>query len=204
MARCSRASADGRLSPRTTLASSSISRNCAGVRLPLSKPVEVIARRSGSREITALKFPLVPRTQPRAWKPFPISAKQAAASAKRVPFGLNRVFALGLFLRLTPLLVFFIATINILRRRADGWNSHSPRATLGRSAPVILCARSEFDENGHVQPVLGLAKIREPGICWRTVARRESAEANHSSCRASIAARRCHASAAGEIGHIRR
>src|SRR5467141_5094485 len=107
MARWRRASADGRPSPRTTLAASSISRNCTGVRLLLSRPVEVIASRSGSRAITALKLPLVPSTQPRAWNPFPISAKQAAASAKRVPFGLDRVFALGLFLRLTPLLVFF-------------------------------------------------------------------------------------------------
>jgi hypothetical protein len=50
----------------------------------------------------------VPRTQPRAWKPFPISARQAAASAKRLLFGLDRAFALGLFLRFTPLLVLFI------------------------------------------------------------------------------------------------
>jgi hypothetical protein len=34
--------------------------------VPLSSPVEVIASRIGSREIAALKFPLVPSTQPRA------------------------------------------------------------------------------------------------------------------------------------------
>src|SRR5467141_2202322 len=70
---------------------------------------------------------------------------------------------------------------------------------LGFSTP-----RLEFDENGHVQPVLGVAKIREPGICWRTVAGRESAEANRRSSRASIAARWRYATGAGEIGHIGR
>src|SRR6266852_6769129 len=132
MATWSNASADGRPLPRTTLAVSSISRNCAGVSLYLSNPVEVMARRSGSREITALKFPLVPKTQPRAWKPLPISAKQAAASAKPVPLGLFRGCALGLFRRLRFLLVLFIATpsqnyamalqspvLNILRFTAD-------------------------------------------------------------------------------------
>ena len=33
---------------------------------PLSRPVEVIASRIGAREITALKFPLVPNTHPRS------------------------------------------------------------------------------------------------------------------------------------------
>src|SRR6266851_4024975 len=65
IARCSRASADGRPLPRTTCAPSSISKNCAGVRLPLSSPVEVMAKLSGSCEVTALKFPLVPNTHPR-------------------------------------------------------------------------------------------------------------------------------------------
>src|SRR5439155_1759621 len=60
IARCSRASAEGRPSPRTTFAVSSISRNCLADKAPLSNPVEVIARRSGFREITPLKFPLVP------------------------------------------------------------------------------------------------------------------------------------------------
>src|SRR5256885_10716053 len=137
MARWSRASADGRPSPRTTLAASSISRNCADVRLPLSKPVEVMASRSGSREITALKFPLVPKTHPRVWKPFPISARQAAASAKQVQFGIAGTFALGLFLRLTPLLVFFIATINILRRRPDGWTKKFLESSGHRFAVVV-------------------------------------------------------------------
>src|SRR5216683_1640733 len=93
---------------RAAFAAPSISRNCSGARLPLSKPVEVIARRSGSREITALKFPLVPKTHPRAWKPLTISDRRAATSAKRVPLGLFRGFAFRLFLRLTLLLVFFI------------------------------------------------------------------------------------------------
>src|SRR6202165_5915577 len=140
MARCSRASAEGRPSPRTTLAASPISRNCAGVRLPLSKPVEVIARRSGSRESTALKFPLVPKTQPRAWSPFPISVRQTAASAKRVPFGLDGAFVLGLFLRLTPLLVFLIATITFYDVDPMDGTVSNTRETRGLNAAVTLCA----------------------------------------------------------------
>src|SRR6266852_876441 len=84
-AMCSSDSAEGRPSPRTTLPASSISRNCPAVRLPLSNPVDVIARRSGLREITALKFPLVPSTHPREWNSFPISVRFAASLAKPGP-----------------------------------------------------------------------------------------------------------------------
>src|SRR5207302_11337528 len=120
IARCSRASAEGRPSPRTTLADSSISRNCCGARLPLSNPVEVIAGRSRSREITALKFPLVPSTQPRAWKPFPISVKRAAASKKWSPSRLDRWFGRALVRGFAGLLVLLFVTVDILRRTANG------------------------------------------------------------------------------------
>src|SRR5260370_3315365 len=116
MARWRRASTEGRPSPRTTLAASSISRNCSGARLPLSKPVEVMASRSGSREITALKFPLVPSTHPRPWNPFPISAMQAAALAKLVPFGLICPIAGGLCARLLRVLVFFMGAARSVRQ----------------------------------------------------------------------------------------
>jgi hypothetical protein len=36
----------------------------------------------------------------------------------------------------------------------------------------------EFYDDRHIQPVLGLAKIWQPGICWRAVASGETAEAN--------------------------
>src|SRR5436853_15517 len=55
-----------RPTPRTTLLAASISRNFAALSSPLSTPVAVIASSSGSREVTALKFPLVPKAHPRA------------------------------------------------------------------------------------------------------------------------------------------
>src|SRR5258708_22938325 len=116
MARWRRASTEGRPSPRTTLAASSISRNCSGARLPLSKPVEVMASRSGSREITALKFPLVPSPHPRPWNPFPISAMQAAALAKLVPFGLICPIGGGLCERVLRVLVFFMGAARSVRQ----------------------------------------------------------------------------------------
>ena len=63
---CSNASADGFPPPRKTRALSSISIKLDASSAPLSIPVEVIASRIGAREITALKFPLVPNTHPRS------------------------------------------------------------------------------------------------------------------------------------------
>jgi len=62
MARWSRASADGRPSPRTTFAAFVYLEKTARAPGCPCPSVEVIASRKGSREITALKFPLVPRT----------------------------------------------------------------------------------------------------------------------------------------------
>jgi len=49
MAKCNPVSAEGWPLPRSTRADSSISRNCEGSNAPLSIPVAVMARRSGSR-----------------------------------------------------------------------------------------------------------------------------------------------------------
>jgi soluble lytic murein transglycosylase-like protein len=46
---------------------------------PFDTELAVITSLSGFRETTVLKFPLVPRTQPRAWKSRPISLKARAA-----------------------------------------------------------------------------------------------------------------------------
>ena len=81
ISRCRRASADGR-GDRACAAfpSASISRISAAVRSPFHAPLAVIASRSGSRVITALKLPLVPGTQPRASKRRPASASRRAIS----------------------------------------------------------------------------------------------------------------------------
>jgi hypothetical protein len=50
---------------------------------PFDTELAVISNFKGFREITVLKFPLVPRTHPRVWKSRPISVK-ARATAGRV------------------------------------------------------------------------------------------------------------------------
>src|SRR5262245_51474078 len=56
-----------------------MSRICAASRAPLSTELAVIASRTGSRQVTTLKLPLVPRTQPRAWKRRPAAMSASAA-----------------------------------------------------------------------------------------------------------------------------
>src|SRR5260370_458613 len=73
---------------------------------------------------------------------------------------------------------------------------------LGFSTPI-----SEFDENRHVQPVLTLAEIRLPKSNWAATCagRKAAVEADQRARRAEcVACRRCHASGAGEIGHVSR
>ena len=79
--RCSGVSADGVPRPATTRVSASISRMSSGVRAPLCAPLRVIASRSGSRLVTALKLPLVPSTHPRASKRRPTSISCRVTSA---------------------------------------------------------------------------------------------------------------------------
>src|SRR5688572_8530455 len=69
--------------PETTTPSSPTWRMCSVSSTPLSSELAVIARRSGSWETTALKFPLVPSTQPRAWKRR-LTATSASAIVGRV------------------------------------------------------------------------------------------------------------------------
>ena len=63
---------------------SSISKNWAGLSVPLSNPVGVIAIRRGLSLTTALRFPLVPNIHPRWWKLLPTSASAAAKVRKEV------------------------------------------------------------------------------------------------------------------------
>ena len=62
-------------------ARSSISRICCGSSSPLNAALGVIQRRSGSRFMTTLKLPLVPKTQPRASKRRPARQSSSAAFA---------------------------------------------------------------------------------------------------------------------------
>ncbi len=64
---CSSVSADGfALARPTTFPCASHCRMSDAFSVPYGSELDVIARRSGVRETTALKLPLVPRTQPRA------------------------------------------------------------------------------------------------------------------------------------------
>src|ERR1700676_4051501 len=88
---------------------------------------------------------------------------------------------------------FLLCHIHILRRSTNGWKGHRLLRSFDLSVGLIPCTALELDENGHVQPILGLTEIGEPRICRRTVARRESAQAHERSRRVVVAARRRHA-----------
>src|SRR5262249_10828091 len=55
---------------------------CSAVSSPLSTPLGLIARRRGSRCTTALRLPLVPSNQPRAWNVRAIEARSFASCGR--------------------------------------------------------------------------------------------------------------------------
>src|SRR3981189_2639214 len=98
------------------------------------------------------------------------------------------------------------------RKNRAGKKSARKRARM-EFAPFFLISfsrasdhfrASKLYEDRHVQPVLGLAKIWQPGICWRAIAGREAAEANEGARRTVVATRRCYTAGTGEVRHIGR
>ena len=65
-AKCTTVSSEGLPSPSRRRPSPSTAKNCSTVIWPLSTPLRLMARLKGSRWSTALKFPAVPKAQPRA------------------------------------------------------------------------------------------------------------------------------------------
>jgi hypothetical protein len=78
-------SAEGEPVPSTTDPFASTRTKLSGDNVPLCNPVPVIARTKGTRRTTALKLPLVPRAQPRAWHSLAISAKKFPRQEVRGP-----------------------------------------------------------------------------------------------------------------------